>query len=82
MQQDKERRNLPAFIEQRNKRINAKSKRRKNLIKKAIEFRRMCGLEVLIIVRDNEFNKVQVYNSSEDCFSPDTINLIISPNNN
>ena len=57
MQQEKERK-LPTFIEQRKKRINAKSKRRKNLIKKAIEFRRMCGLEVLIVIKDNEFNKV------------------------
>ena len=51
------------------------------MIKKAIEFRRMCGLEVLIVIRDNEFNKVQVYNSSEDGFSPETVSDMISQNN-
>ena len=71
---------MPTFIEEKKKRINVKSKRRKNLIKKAIELRRMIGLEVLIVIRDNEFNKVQVYNSSEDNFSPDTVSNMILQN--
>ena len=54
---------LPAYIDKRKNRHNAKSKRRKNIFKKAIELRRMCGLELLIVIKDNELNKVHIYNS-------------------
>ena len=54
---------LPKKIENRLQRINIKSKRKKNLMKKAIEFRRLCALEVLVVVKDPEFMKFTVYNS-------------------
>ena len=46
------------------KRINLKSKRKRTLIRKAIEVSEMCDLDVLIIIRDWEMNKVMQYNSS------------------
>ena len=49
---------LPSYIHNKASRINVKSKRRKNIIKKAIELRRLCGLEVLVIIKDKEYNKV------------------------
>lgn len=60
---------MPVYIEHRARRINVKSKRRRNLIKKAIELRNLCGLEVLILMKDSEFNKLTVYNSSTENFS-------------
>ena len=62
---------LPAYVEERGRRINIKSKRRKNLFKKAMELKSMCGLEVLIILKDPDYNKVQVYNSSSEGSFPD-----------
>ena len=55
---------IPSFVPQHTRRINIKSKRRKNLIKKAIELRAMCGLDIAIIIKDNEFGKIQMYNMS------------------
>ena len=62
---------LPAYVEERGRRINIKSKRRKNLFKKAMELKSMCGLEVLIILKDPDYNKVQIYNSSSEGSFPD-----------
>ena len=56
----------PAFVEERHRRINIKSKRRRNIFKKAMELKSMCGLDVLIILKDPDYNKVQMYNSSAD----------------
>ena len=39
-------------------------------MKKAMELRSLCDLDVLIVLKDKEFNKVQVYNSSEDSSFP------------
>ena len=64
---------LPQKIEDRTKRINIKSKRRKNLFKKAFEIGFKCDLEVLLILKDTEFRKYTVYNSSMDCF--DTLDV-------
>ena len=64
---------LPAYIEKRASRICVKSKRRRNLFKKAMELRSMCGLELLLVVKDAESNKTHVYNSSEKCFSADLL---------
>ena len=63
---------LPQKIEDRTKRINIKCKRRKNLLKKAMEFRELCDQEILLIIKDSEFNKFTIYNSLSDCF-PDEI---------
>ena len=43
---------LPEKIQNKMKRINIKSKRRKCLFKKAIELRHMCDVEVLVIIKD------------------------------
>ena len=52
----------PSFVEDKHRRINIKSKRRRNFLKKAIELKAMCGLEMLVVIKDNEFAKVHVYN--------------------
>lgn len=49
---------LPKFVEDRPRRMNMKCKRRKNILKKGMELQSMCGLEVLIIIKDPEFNKI------------------------
>ena len=58
-------------MDDRIRRINIKSKRRKNMFKKAMELRSMCGLDVLIIVKDPDYNKVQMYNSSPEGSFPE-----------
>lgn len=50
-------------IEDRMKRINLKSKRKKTLLKKVIEFSRMFNLDILLVIEDTEMNKVIEYNS-------------------
>lgn len=51
------------LIEDRGKRINLKSKRKKTLLKKVIEFARMFNLDVFMVIQDAEMNKVIEYNS-------------------
>lgn len=53
---------VPA-IDDRQKRINLKSKRKKTLMKKAIEISQMCKVDVLLIINDPEMNKMIEYNS-------------------
>ena len=53
---------VPA-IDDRLKRINLKSKRKKTLIKKAIEISQMCQVDVLLVINDPEMNKMIEYNS-------------------
>ncbi len=40
------------------KRINLKRKRKRNLIKKAIEISQMCDLDISIIIKDRELDKM------------------------
>ena len=47
------------------KRINLKSKRLRNLIKKGIELSKMCDLDILMIIKDREMDKVTQYCSGE-----------------
>ena len=51
----------PKFIKDKQRRINIKSKRRRNFFKKAIELKNMCGLEMLVVIKDAEYNRVHVY---------------------
>ena len=37
--------------------------RRRNMFKKAIELHLMCDLDILIVTRDKELNRLMVYNS-------------------
>ena len=50
-------------IDNRLKRINLKSKRMRNLIKKAIELSQMCDLDISMVVRDREMEKFTMYHS-------------------
>ena len=50
-------------IDDKLKRINLKSKRKRTLINKVIEFSQMCNLGILMIIHDAEMNKVIEYNS-------------------
>ena len=50
-------------IDDRLKRINYKSKRKKTLIKKAIEISQLCNLGIVLVIHDAEMNKVIQYNS-------------------
>ena len=36
--------------------------------KKAIELRRLCGLEILLIIREHDYGKVSVYNSDQSTY--------------
>ena len=55
-------------IQDRLKRINLKSKRLRNLIKKGIELSEMCDLDILIVIKDREMDKITQYCSGQ----PDT----------
>lgn len=57
------------IIQDKAKRINLKSKRTRTLIRKAIEVSQMCNLDIHIVLKDRDFNKVIEYNSiSNDGF--------------
>ena len=68
---------LPKLVEDRNKRLNIKSKRRRNLLKKAIEIKRMCDLQMFIVLWDPEFDKTFVYNSSPKDFTAKYLKSIV-----
>lgn len=48
-------------VEDKLKRINLKSKRLRNLVKKAIELSQMCELHISLVVKDPEMNKFTQY---------------------
>ena len=63
-QKRKETRKLvKSAIEDKVSRVNIKSKRKRTLLRKAIEVSRLCSLDILIIIRDNETRKIYEYNS-------------------
>ena len=64
---------LPSYIEELTRRNNIKSKRRKNVIKKAMELQSMCGLDLLIVIKDTEYDKIQIYNSSPEIFKTEML---------
>lgn len=51
------------MVEDKHSRINMKSKRKKTLIKKVIEFSQLFGLDVMLIIHDKEALKLYEYNS-------------------
>jgi len=62
-------------VSDRLKRINLKSKRKRNLIKKAIELSKMCDLDITIIIKDRELDKIIQYSSGipeSGTFTPET----------
>ena len=52
-------------IQDKQQRINIKSKRKRTLIRKAIEVSKLCNLEILIIIKDDETSKITEYNSGK-----------------
>ena len=62
MQSASNTRKAPGMVKDKQRRINIKSKRRRNFLKKAIELKSMCGLEMLVVIKDTEQNRVHVYN--------------------
>ena len=48
------------------KRINLKSKRKRTLIKKAIEVSTMCNLDMCIVIRDPDNGKIFTYQSTSE----------------
>ena len=53
-------------IEDKAQRINIKSKRKRTLLRKAIEVSQLCSLDILIIIRDKETNKIIEYGSGKN----------------
>ena len=53
-------------IEDKVSRVNIKSKRKRTLLRKAIEVSQLCSLDILIIIRDNETRKIYEYNSGKE----------------
>ena len=51
------------LIEDKNKRVNLKSKRTRTLFRKAIEVSKMCNLDIYILTKDRDSAKVVQYNS-------------------
>ena len=50
------------------------------MLKKAIEIKRMCGLQMFIVLHDTDYNKVFVYNSSADIFDKKYLNGLVDDN--
>ena len=57
--------------------MNIKSKRRRNLIKKIIELKRLCGQEIFLVINDVEVDKLYLYNSQPDYFGKDNLSQIL-----
>ena len=68
---------LPSLVQDKAKRYNIKSKRRRNLLKKIIEFKRLCGQEICFIIVDPEQNRRFVYNSCSKTFSATSLSQLL-----
>ena len=53
------------LVQDRERRTNLKSKRKRNIIKKAIELSHMCNMDILILIRDREMDKIFQYSSGQ-----------------
>ena len=58
-------------IKNQAKLTNVKSKRRRNLVKKAIELSNLCDLETILLIRDKKNRRVTLYESDPQGFSLD-----------
>lgn len=59
------------LIKDQSKLTNVKSKRRRNLVKKAIELSNLCDVETILVVRDSKNKRITLYESSPGKFSID-----------
>lgn len=60
-----EKKKAKQLVTDRERRTNLKSKRRRNLFKKAIELSQMCEMQILILVHDTDLDKIFQYNSGQ-----------------
>ena len=51
------------LVEDYEKRINLKSKRKKTLVRKIMEFSQMIGIDIYLVMHDGEMNRVITYSS-------------------
>ena len=65
MQATRQQKQQKKIIENKAQRINIKSKRKRTLLRKAIEVSQLCDLDILILIRDRETNKITEYNSGK-----------------
>lgn len=63
-------------IQDHAKLTNVKSKRRRNLVKKAIELSNMCNVETIVVVRDQKNKRITLYESNGKEFSIDDAKLL------
>ena len=54
------------YIEEKRKRANMKSKRKRNLFKKTCELEKMFDLDICIVIRDRETDKVYQFKSGSE----------------
>ena len=52
------RRKAKTLIQDKERRTNLKNKRKRTIFKKAIELSQMCDMDILILVRDRELDKI------------------------
>ena len=64
------------FIENKMQRDVTYSKRKRGIIKKAIELSRMCGQDIFMIIFDKNKQKLVEYRSSQD-FSINIVNSLL-----
>lgn len=59
------------LIKDQSKLTNVKSKRRRNLVKKAIELSSLCDVETILVVRDKKNKRITTYESCPSEFTID-----------
>ena len=68
----------PQRIEDKERRVNLKCKRKRNLFKKAIELSTMCEMDVLIVLRDRDTGRFQQYSSGSKLTGQFTVEKVQS----
>lgn len=52
-----------SYYKDKTKRMNLKSKRKRNLVRKAIELTKMLDMDILMVLKDCDTGKISLYNS-------------------